>query len=546
MDKFDTNGDGEVSYAEAAAATSLSGLFTDWNTVTSFEEIKYFTGVTSTENVFNGLAQLDSITIPAQINTLGTFLNCTALKKVLLPEGLTAIPYDCFRNCSALKCIVLPSKVTSIGNSAFSGCSNLQRVVLPDGVESLPSACFSGCRALTEVELPVTLTTIPYRCFGDCSALTSLTIPGTVTSIGNNAFQGCSSLNGLLLPENIGSIGIYAFQNCTSLVTMALPAGITSLATGIFQGCTALTSISWPTNLQSIGDNAFNGCYFESNEHTLELPVSVTAIGANAFTGIFHLIIPSTSSVSISSNAFGNPAVCYTNLYVPASKVEMYKVRTNWSAYADRIHSIEEYPIGIDISVDLGLSVKWASINVGASYPWEYGDYFAWGEVEAKDDYSWSTYKWCMNGSSNQLTKYCNKSNYGYNGFTDGKTALDPEDDVATVNWGGSWRIPTLTECQELYDSCTWEWTTLNGVYGRKIISRKGGYTDKWIFLPAASFRYGTSLYNAGSDGYYLSSSLGMDYPCNAYGVYFYSGRVYWSYNFDRYFGHSIRPVCDK
>ena len=569
VDKFDTNGDGEVSYAEASAATTLSGLFTDWNTVTSFEEIKFFTGVTSTANVFNGLTQLDSITIPTQITTLGTFKNCTALKKVVLPpalsslpnqcfsgctalvdiafpEGLTAISGFCFQNCSALETVVLPSTVTSIGNGAFSGCSALQRAVLSSGIQTLPNGCFSGCGALSEVELPAALTAIPNNCFENCSALVSLTIPASVTSIGTYAFSGCSSLTGLLLPENIGSIGTYAFQNCTSLVTMALPAGITSLATGIFQGCTALTSISWPTNIQSIGDNAFNGCYFESNEHTLELPVSVTAIGANAFTGIFHLIIPSTSNVSISSNAFGNPAVCYTNLYVPASKVEMYKVRTNWSAYADRIHSIEEYPIGIDISVDLGLSVKWASINVGASYPWEYGDYFAWGEVEPKDDYSWSTYKWCMNGSSNQLTKYCNKSNYGYNGFTDGKTALDPEDDVATVNWGGSWRIPTLTECQELYDSCTWEWTTLNGVYGRKITSRKGGYTDKWIFLPAAGFRYGTSLYNAGSDGYFLSSSLVMDYPCNAYGVYFYSGRVYWSYNFDRYFGHSIRPVCDK
>ncbi|MBQ7269665.1 MAG: leucine-rich repeat protein [Bacteroidales bacterium] len=545
VDKFDTNGDGEVSYAEAASATTLSGLFTDWNTVTSFEEIKYFTGVTSTENVFTGLTQLDSITIPAQITTLGTFENCTALNKVVLPEERTTIPNNCFRNCSELKCIVLPSKITSIGNSAFSGCSNLQRVVLPDGVESLPSACFSGCRALTEVELPATLTTIPYRCFGDCSALTSLTIPGKVTSIGNNAFQGCSSLNGLLLPENIGSIGAYAFQNCTSLVTMALPAGITSLATGIFQGCTALTSISWPTNLQSIGDNAFNGCYFESNEHTLELPVSVTAIGANAFTGIFHLIIPSTSSVSISSNAFGNPAVCYTNLYVPASKVEMYKVRTNWSAYADRIHSIEEYPIGIDISVDLGLSVKWASINVGASYPWEYGDYFAWGEVEPKDDYSWSTYKWCMNGSSNQLTKYCNISSLGYNGFTDNKTVLDPEDDAAAVNWGGSWRMPTKAEQGELRNDCTWEWTSLNGVYGRKVTSKKSGYTDKWIFLPAAGYRDGTSLLDAGSYGCYWSSPLDTDNSYYAYRVSFRSDNVYWYYDY-RFYGRSVRPVCDK
>ncbi len=612
VDKFDTNGDGEVSYAEAAAATTLSGLFTDWNTVTSFEEIRFFTGVNSTENVFSGLTQLDSITIPASITTLGTFENCTALKKVVLPEELTAIPNNCFRNCSSLASLVLPDGITSIGTSVFSGCSSLKsvklpsgmktlpnglfsgcsalleitfpeeltaipdncfqncsaletlalpssienigswvfsgcsslkNVTLPSGMKTLPSDCFSGCGALSEVELPAALTVIPNNCFKNCTALASLTIPASVTSIGNNAFQGCSSLNGLLLPENLNNIGTYAFQNCTSLTSMALPAGMTSLPAGLFQGCKSLTTILWPTNLQSIGDNAFSGCYFENNEHTLELPVSVTTIGRNAFTGLFHLIIPATASVSISSNAFGNPAVCYTNLYVPASKVEMYKVRTNWSAYADMIHSIGEYPVEIDISVDLGLSVKWASINVGASYPWEYGDYFAWGETEPKEDYSWSTYKWCK-GSFSTMTKYCTNSSYGYNRFTDGKTVLDAEDDAAAVNWGGKWRMPTLTECQELLDNCTKTWTTLNEVYGRKFTSNKSGYTDKWIFLPAAGYRDGTSLLNAGFYGIYWSSSLYTDSPYDAYYVYFDSYFVGWGSS-SRGDGRSVRPVSE-
>ena len=566
VDKFDTNGDGEVSYAEAAAATTLSGLFTDWNTVTSFEEIKYFTGVNSTANVFTGLSQLDSITIPAQITTLGTFENCTALRKVVLPaaltslpnycfsgcnalvditfpEELTAIPNNCFRNCSALETILLPSKVTSIGSGAFSGCSALQRMVLANGIKTLPNDCFSGCGALSEVELPAALTAIPNYCFGNCTALVSLTIPASVASIGSHAFEDCSSLNSLLLPENLGSIGTYAFLNCTSLVTMALPSGMTALPAGLFQGCKALTTISWPTNLQSIGDKAFSGCYFENNEHTLELPVSVTAIGANAFTGIFHLIIPATASVSISSNAFGDPGILFTNLYVPSGKVEMYKVRTNWSAYADRIHSIGEYPVEIDISVDLGLSVKWASFNVGASAPEEYGDYFAWGETEPKEDYSWSTYKWCK-GSSSTMTKYCNNSSYGYNGFTDNKTVLDPEDDAATVNWGGSWRMPTNEEQDELRSECTWTSTTINGVYGRKVTSNKEGYTDKWIFLPTAGYRNGSSFYNAGSDGYYWSSSLYTFYPYFAYLVRFNLGGVYWLSD-NRCYGFSVRPVSE-
>ncbi len=198
-----------------------------------------------------------------------------------------------------------------------------------------------------------------------------------------------------------------------------------------------------------------------------------------------------------------------------------------------------------DQLVDLGLSVKWASINVGASYPWEYGDYFAWGEVESKEDYSWSTYKWCMNGSSNQLTKYCNNSSYGYNGFTDNKTVLDPEDDAAAVNWGGSWRMPTYDELNELMTQCTWTWTTLNGVYGRKVTSNKEGYTDKWIFLPAAGSRSGSSLYYAGSCGFYWSSSLDSGYPDLAYHVCFDSGGVKDYYYRGRDCGRSVRPISE-
>ncbi len=577
VDKFDTNGDGEVSYAEAAAATSLSGLFADWNTVTSFEEIRFFTGVTSTENVFTGLMQLDSITIPTQITTLGTFENCTAIKKVVLPaaltslpnycfsgcsalvdiafpEELTAIPNNCFRNCSALDNILLPSKVTSIGSGAFSGCSALQRVVLANGIKTLPNDCFSGCGALSQVELPAALTAIPNNCFRNCTSLVSLTIPETVTSIGNYAFQGCSSLAGQLLPENLNNLGTYAFQNCTSLVTMALPKGMTSLPAGLFSGCKALTTISWPTNLQSIGDNAFSGCYFENNSYSLELPISLISIGSNAFVGLRHLLIPSTSNVSISSCAFGDPDIYLTYLYVPSGKVELYKVRSNWSEYTDRIRPMEDYPIeipdwdrgAIGNPIDLGLSVKWASWNVGASAPEEYGAYFSWGEVEPKSwimGYLFSTYKW-DNGDYNQLTKYCDNPTYGYNGFTDNKTVLEPKDDAAAVNWGGVWRMPTEAEKDELQSECTWTWTTLNGVFGAMVTSKKSGYTDKWIFLPTAGYWHDTNLHGAGSYGYYWTSSLTATVkPYSAYCMYFYLNTIGMHYNWNRSDGLPIRPV---
>ena len=190
--------------------------------------------------------------------------------------------------------------------------------------------------------------------------------------------------------------------------------------------------------------------------------------------------------------------------------------------------------------VDLGLpsGTLWATCNVGADNPEDYGDYFAWGETTPKDIYNWSTYQYCM-GSGNTLTKYCNDASYGYNGFTDDLTTLLPEDDAATANWGSGWRMPTKEEWQELYNNTTMTWTTQNGVNGRLFTASNGNS----LFLPAAGFRAGSSLYLAGSDGLYWSSSLGG--PDYAWSFYFRSGS-YGMSGYNRTYGHSVRPVCSS
>lgn len=189
-----------------------------------------------------------------------------------------------------------------------------------------------------------------------------------------------------------------------------------------------------------------------------------------------------------------------------------------------------------DEAIDLGLpsGTKWAPWNVGASKPEEFGGYYAWGETEEKDVYDWSTYKWC-NGSDDSLTKYCTNSDYG---TVDNKTTLDPEDDVAHVKWGGPWKMPTLDQVQELLNNCTSEWTTQNGVEGRKFTGPNGNS----IFLPAAGHRVDGELYGAGSYGIYWSSALNEGDPSGASELDFSSGYAYWNVN-GRCSGQSVRPV---
>ena len=197
--------------------------------------------------------------------------------------------------------------------------------------------------------------------------------------------------------------------------------------------------------------------------------------------------------------------------------------------------------------VDLGLpsGTLWATCNVGADKPEDYGGYYAWGETEEKDYYDWVTYKYCR-GDYDELTKYCNYSSYGYNGFTDNRTVLEPEDDVAHVKWGGDWRMPTYAEWSELCSSsnCTWTWTTRNGVKGYKVTSKKEGFEGESIFLPAAGCRIYGSLGSVGSLGYYWSSSLYESDPGVAWSVGFYSGYYDRDYGGNRYYGRSVRPIC--
>ncbi len=186
--------------------------------------------------------------------------------------------------------------------------------------------------------------------------------------------------------------------------------------------------------------------------------------------------------------------------------------------------------------VDLGLpsGLKWATCNVGATKPEESGDYFAWGETTPKQGYVESNYKWYKKsffGGAYKTTKY----------KVERESLLEYTDDAARVNWGGKWRMPTRAEQDELRNHCTWEWTTLNGIEGYKVTSKKNGNS---IFLPAAGYRNDGDLSAAGSNGGYWSSLLFTSDSSDAYNLNFVSSGVGWDYGY-RCFGQSVRAVCE-
>ncbi len=173
-------------------------------------------------------------------------------------------------------------------------------------------------------------------------------------------------------------------------------------------------------------------------------------------------------------------------------------------------------------AVDLGLSVLWAEVNVGAETPYDYGNYYSWGEVTAKDDYSEESYLYFVNERYENIGRNISGTKY----------------DVARQEWGGNWRMPTVEEIEELSTKCTWTWTeTAAGVRGYTVTGTNGNS----IFLPAAGYNASTSVTSAGSKGFYWAGTLSDDYDSAAYNLNFsgYSGR--WSAN--RSYGLTIRGV---
>lgn len=279
---------------------------------------------------------------------------------------------------------------------------------------------------------------------------------------------------------------------------------------------------------------------------SISLNKSRLSLSAGASEQLIATVLPDNASVKSVSWSSDNAGVATVdndgNVYANRAGVATITATTTLCA---KMSTCEVIVNNLDLSLpasveanDLGLpsGLKWASCNIGATKPEERGEFFAWGETQPKGDYCFSTYSF-KNSTDYSFTKYVTNSS---NGVVDNNAYLDPEDDAACVNWGGNWRMPTNAEWVELLNHCSWIWITQNGVKGRLVIGSNGHS----IFLPAAGNVYDTYPGGAGSYGNYWSSSLCMEYPGSAYGVYFNGGEAYRDYCF-RYLGQSIRPVYD-
>jgi len=220
--------------------------------------------------------------------------------------------------------------------------------------------------------------------------------------------------------------------------------------------------------------------------------------------------------------------------------VRAYALRGLEYYYGDEKSFITEDSNHPCIDLSLPSGTLWSTCNLGANTPESFGNAYAWGETGFDLDYSWSSYRHC-NGSQKTLTKYCNDSQYGNNGFTDNQSVLQSSDDAATKLWGDDWCIPTLTEWNELLQNTTISWTNYNGVRGMIFTSSNGNS----LFLPAAGYRQDHSAYTSINKGYYWSNRLSNSVPSRAYYLSFSSDQCEMSQAF-RCLGYSIRPVLTK
>ena len=549
------------------------------------------------ERAFWGCQGLASITIPNSVIAIGNdafaatawyenqpdgvvYAGLVAYKyKGIMPEGTSIILNDgtlgiaggAFSSCRNMTNVTIPNTVLTIGNWAFSSCNGLTSVTIPSSVIIIDKNPFVSCEGLTRIVVASENTTYDSR--NNCNAI--------VETASNTLIAACKRT---VIPNTVTTIGYGAFFQCVGPSSVIIPKSVTTIDEEAFMYCEA-TSVTIPNSVTSIGGWAFCGCYFLRDAYCYITDLSNVSVGYNSFFKFFvwgpeeysertlHVLRGLASAYQADEswypyfgqivddlmpdnitgdvNGDGEVTIADVNALIDiilggeADILTMLRADVN----GDEEINITDVNEVIDIImcgyegpdhewVDLGLpsGTRWATMNIGASTPEGYGDYFAWGETAPKQDYSWSNYKWC-DGTQYSLTKYCSDSNFG---TVDNKVELESKDDAAYVNWGRTWRMPSIEQIQELCEFCTSEWTTLNDVSGMLITGPNGNT----MFLPAAGYHMFGSLYNDGPYGLYWSRTVNESDPTLTGGIGFLSGWfLSWNWSNSRFLGYPVRAV---
>ena len=360
---WDTNNDGELSYAEAAAVTDIGTTFKGNKEIISFAELKYFTGLTEIADY--------------------AFQSCTNLWKVVLPSSIVQICVGAFQGCKSIRFIAIPSKVEVIGEMSFKDCISINRLQIPDSVLIIKDEAFLGCIGVEEVVLGKNVSIIASKAFYNCSTISNIIFGENLITIGDNAFNGCSSIAELNIPNSVTTIEDGAFRYCKGLQNLYIPSSVTTLGVNITELCTGVlfidcdipngentyyssgndtigfssvfnrsnfTKVIFGDNVRYVGQYSFSLCH---NLTTLEFGENITKISGDAFhadndnhgrisTVFVKSMVPPYQSNSFHQWYWGySYGYYYTKMpsdltiYVPRIAEDDYKAQ--WSVYSDKI-----------------------------------------------------------------------------------------------------------------------------------------------------------------------------------------------------------------